>query len=362
MQKLVDPGDPVYKRTLDHINTAVALLNDHLRVIYINPACEMLLETGARRAQGKLLSTWITGPSFFFERLETVLNTEHPVTERELKLNFNMTRKLTVDCTIATISEPRREKEVLLEFVSLDRQLRFSREEQLRSQQRSMQSLLKGLSHEIRNPLGGIRGAAQLLDRELIRKDLHEYTQVIIDEADRLKNLVTRMLSPNTAPKKRSISIHEVLERVRALIQAEYPDVLLVRDYDPSIPPIHADPEQLIQAVLNLVKNSAEATQGKGEIIMRTRSHRQITVGSTCHKLAACIEIVDTGPGIPEDIRDKIFFPMITSKPSGTGLGLSIAQAIINHHGGLIECSSTPENTKFQISLPLLEKDNEIKS
>jgi two-component system nitrogen regulation sensor histidine kinase GlnL len=213
---------------------------------------------------------------------------------------------------------------------------------------------VRGLAHEIKNPLGGLRGAAQLLERELSDPSLKEYTGIIIGEADRLQTLVNRMLGPNTRPQRRSINIHQVVERVRTLAVAEAPPgVTIVRDYDPSIPDFMAEPDQLIQALLNIVRNALQAIGEQGEIILRTRSIRQATIGHHRHKLAARLDIIDNGPGIPPDMMESIFFPMVTGRPDGTGLGLPIAQDLVNQHHGLIECHSEPGKTVFTLLLPI---------
>ncbi|MBD3619553.1 MAG: PAS domain-containing sensor histidine kinase, partial [Chromatiales bacterium] len=199
-----------------------------------------------------------------------------------------------------------------------------------------------------------LRGAAQLLENELDDEELKEYTRIIIGEADRLQNLVDRMLGPNSLPRIREINIHEVLEHVRSLVGVEAPpDVHLVTDYDPSIPPVAGDRDQLIQVVLNLVRNAVHAVGDTGTITLRTRVQRQYTIGQTRHKLVASIDVIDDGPGIPEEIREKVFFPMVSGKAEGTGLGLSIAQSLINQHGGLIEYESRPGRTQFTILLPV---------
>jgi two-component system nitrogen regulation sensor histidine kinase GlnL len=210
------------------------------------------------------------------------------------------------------------------------------------------------LAHEIKNPLGGLRGAAQLLDLELHDPELKEYTQIIIAESDRLQGLMDKMLGPNKLPNKKALNIHEVLERVRQLVQAESSGSLTIRnDYDPSIPDIHADKDQLIQAFLNIAKNAVQAMEGKGNIIFKTRIHRQMSIGRKRYKLAVKCDIIDNGPGIDADMMSQIFYPMITGRAEGTGLGLSIAQALINQHNGLIECNSEPGNTVFSIFLPM---------
>jgi two-component system nitrogen regulation sensor histidine kinase GlnL len=265
---------------------------------------------------------------------------------------------MTVDCTVTPISEPQH-KELLVELLHVDRHLRIIREENLLAQHQATRALARGLAHEIKNPLGGLRGAAQLLERELNNEALKEYTGIIIGEADRLQNLVNRMLGPNTLPQKRLINIHQVLEHVRSLVSAEAPPgVHIVRDYDPSIPELNADPDQLIQAVLNIVRNAVQAVGDHGEITLRTRTLRQYTIGQRRHKLVIRIDVIDNGPGIPPDMMESIFYPMVTGRPEGTGLGLPIAQFLISQHGGLIECASRPGFTTFTLLLPL-ESDDE---
>jgi len=344
----------LYQRVLENLTTAVAVLDPHLTVTYINPACEMLFGISSRKARAAPFDHLVSGPPEVLEHLQACLHDGHPYTDHEVPMALIGGRVLTVDCTVTPLNEPGTEGGLLLELVQLDRQLRIVREEHLLSQHETTRAVVRGLAHEIKNPLGGLRGAAQLLERELPDADLKEYTRIIIEEADRLQNLLNRMLGPNTLPQTRDTNIHHVLERVRSLVLAEAPSgVSIDRDYDPSIPNLEADPDQLIQAVLNLVRNAVQALGGSGRILLRTRTQRQITIGHDRHKLALVLEVIDNGPGIPEQILEKIFYPMITGHANGTGLGLSIAQSLINRHGGLIECSSEPGNTVFRILLPL---------
>jgi len=246
-----------------------------------------------------------------------------------------------------------------MEMHQVDRQIRITREEQLISQHQATQALLRGLAHEIKNPLGGLRGAAQLLERELPNRELREYTRIIIDEADRLQALLNRMLGPNQLPHRGDVNIHHIIEHVRGLVLAEFPSgPRIIRDYDPSIPNFEADSDRLIQALLNLTRNGAHAAGDDGELVLRTRVLRQFTIGSTLYRLVLRIEIEDTGPGIPDSLMDRIFFPMVSGRPGGTGLGLPIAQELINQHGGLIECESRPGKTQFFVYLPLEPEDD----
>jgi two-component system nitrogen regulation sensor histidine kinase GlnL len=243
-----------------------------------------------------------------------------------------------------------------MELQQVDRHLWITKEEQLSAQHHISRMLVRGLAHEIKNPLGGLRGAAQLLDLELSDPELKEYTQIIIAEADRLKDLMDKMLGPNKLPQKAELNIHQVLERVRQLVTAEASgSINLVCDYDPSIPDLLADKNQLIQALLNIVRNAIQALEQSkdGLIMIKTRIHRQMTIGRKRYKLLIKIDIIDNGCGIKEEMIGQIFYPMITGRAEGTGLGLSIAQALINQHNGLIECRSEPGNTVFSVYLPL---------
>jgi two-component system nitrogen regulation sensor histidine kinase GlnL len=248
----------------------------------------------------------------------------------------------------------------LVELLPLEQQARQDREERLIDQAQANKELIRNLAHEIKNPLGGIRGAAQLLQMEIENKDLIEYTQVIIHEADRLQLLVDRLLAPHRRPHVvGDVNIHEVCERVRSLILAEFPKGLrVVRDYDTSIPEFRGDREQLIQAVLNIAHNAAQALQektaaGEAEIVLRTRVNRQVTFGKQRYRLALELHVIDNGPGIPEEIKERLFFPLVSGRDGGSGLGLNLAQTFVQQHHGLIECDSEPGRTDFKILIPL---------
>jgi two-component system nitrogen regulation sensor histidine kinase GlnL len=254
---------------------------------------------------------------------------------------------------------------LIIEIQPIDRLLRISREEMLTTSHETTRNLVRGMAHEIKNPLGGIRGAAQLLARELPNTGLTEYTNIIIDEADRLRNLVDRMLGPNQLPKWQSLNIHEAIERVGNIIKAESSDAIkIVRDYDPSIPAMQGDKEMLIQALLNIVRNAmqalVEANVLNGVIQLRTRVHRQYTIGRKHHSLVCRIDIIDNGPGIASDMIENIFYPMISGRAEGTGLGLTISQHLIHQHHGLIECQSEPGKTRFSLYLPMEAQHAEV--
>jgi two-component system nitrogen regulation sensor histidine kinase GlnL len=265
---------------------------------------------------------------------------------------------VSVDYTVTPMLD-RNPPELLLEIQPLDRLLRINRDDHHVSVQATTRKLVRGLAHEIKNPLGGIRGAAQLLQRELETERQRDYTRIIIEEADRLRNLVDRMLGPSQVPRLVPVNVHQALERVVQLLQAEAPgQIRFIRDYDPSLPQVEADLEQLIQAVLNIVRNAMQALtenpkQQNPQIILRTRAVTHATIASEMYKLIARIEIIDNGPGIPAHIIENIFYPLISGRAEGTGLGLSIAQNVIKNHAGLIECESQEGRTRFMLSIPI---------
>jgi two-component system nitrogen regulation sensor histidine kinase GlnL len=338
---------------LDNLTTAVLTFDADLRLTSINPAGEMLFEISAKKAVGQTLAELLPHARLATRTLNQTLESRHPVTARGVPLKLPGHRTITVDCTVTPLTDAGPDA-LLVELTQVDRLLRLARDENMLERQAANRAVMRGLAHEIKNPLGGLRGAAQLLERELPDKALKEYTRIIIHEADRLRNLVDRMMGPHKPLKKKPVNIHEILEHVRKLMLVEVPVGLsLERDYDPSLPEFEGEPEQLIQAVLNIVRNSAEAIQHKGVIHLRTGIERSFTIGQKRRRLVLRADIEDNGPGIPEEIQEHIFYPMVTAKPGGTGLGLSIAQDIVAKHGGLIECHSRPGHTVFSIYLPL---------
>lgn len=354
-----DDTATLYPRILDHLTDAVLLFDPDCRLVYINMAGEMLFAVSARQVLGmRAKEIFLLYDRTIEQDLKRTLKDGESLTKRNLSLGMP-SQPATVNLTLTPMLEQDRPIAALVQIEQVDRHLRISMEEQLLAQQNAARMLLRGLAHEIKNPLGGLRGAAQLLERELVDEELREYTQIIMEESDRLQLLVDRMLAPNKPPRKSRLNIHRVLERVRQLVQVEAPvGVVIERDYDPSIPMVDGDSDQLIQAILNIVRNAAQAVGQKGRIVIRTRIHRQVTIGYRRNRMAVKIDVVDDGPGIPPELMGQIFYPMVTGRADGTGLGLSIAQSLINQHGGLVECSSEPGNTVFSIYLPL-EKDHE---
>ncbi len=341
---------------LDNLSTAVVLLNAELNIEYINPASENLFQISNRQATGSKLQKVMKIGDAFIDRLEDALNNFHPITEHEACINLPDGREIIIDYHLNPLQQTDQSMQLILEISHMDRHIRIAREEKLLNEQSATRNLVRGMAHEIKNPLGGLRGAAQLLERELPNAELKEYTQIIIGEADRLQSLVDRVLGPNNVPKKHNVNIHQILEHVRQLIQVELPEDAYIHfklDYDPSLPDIMADSDMMIQTVLNITQNAVQALGGNGEITFKTRPLRHFTIGQTHHRLVLQTDIIDNGPGIPENLQEQIFYPMVTGRAQGTGLGLSIAQSLINQHGGLIKMNSRPGETIFTLYLPL---------
>ena len=337
---------------LDLLTTAVAILDGDLNVVHLNPAAEAAFALSQRNVTGHLFAEFFVYGRIFGQRLSEALADMRGFVDPELTLTRPGHEPQHLNCVVTPVDMGT--AALLIEFRHIDQQLRIERETQRLAQHEANRELIRNLAHEIKNPLGGIRGSAQLLERELDRPDLREYTQVIIKEADRLQVLMDRLLTPHRLPQVRMVNIHEVCERVRTLILAEFPEnIQIVRDYDSSLPDLHGDREQLIQAVLNVVRNAAQAMNGRGTIELRTRVARQVTLAKTQHKLALELQVVDNGPGITAAIRDRIFFPLVSGREGGSGLGLTLAQTFVQHHHGAIEVKSEPGRTCFHIMLPL---------
>jgi two-component system nitrogen regulation sensor histidine kinase GlnL len=351
-----------HTRLLDNLTTAILLVDPTMRVVYLNPAAENLLELSSARVVGEEIGRVLQEDSGTTASLQRVLESGVGFTKRQATLRLGVEKEVIVDYVVtpATLET----ETLILEIQPLDRMMRISREEAILSAQHLSQLLVRSLAHEIKNPLGGLRGAAQLLARELDSEHLTDYTNVIIEEADRLRNLVDRLLSAPRRITREPVNIHEVLERVRHLVEAESDGrIVIQRDYDPSIPEIMGDREQLIQAVLNISRNAQQALRSMPsdalpELRFRTRTQRQFTIGNSRHRLACQIDITDNGPGVPPELMDTLFVPMISGRVDGTGLGLTIAQSIINQHHGLIECKSSPGKTVFSLLIPLEKADD----
>jgi two-component system nitrogen regulation sensor histidine kinase GlnL len=353
MQAAMKPLSLLSSSVLDNLGSGVIVFERDLRVSYVNQTAEMLLGVSAKHVLGELPTTWMACQGEAVVDLIKASAIGSPITKRGVVLSTDR-GNVTVDCTVTPILDDDGTRLTIVELQQVDRRMRISREERLITQQVLTRDVVRGLAHEIKNPLGGLRGAAQLLEAELESAELKEYTHIIIQEADRLQELLNRMLGPSRRPSYGPVNIHHVLERVRSLVLAETGDrIEIVRDYDPSIPELVGDADQLIQAVLNIVRNASRILDQGGTVTLQTRIQRQLTIGNARYRLAAQIDIIDDGPGIPPEIADTLFFPMVTAGTGGMGLGLSIAQSLINQHKGLIECSSRKGKTIFTIFLPL---------
>lgn len=340
---------------IDNLHSAVIVIADDLQVKCINPAAEMLFHISNKRATQKNIRELISNEHEFFDRLERSMISAHPYTvyDDELKLHNHST--IYVDYSVSPLQYSSDEKFLLLEFIRLKSHHKVSHDESVLHQYEASKILLRGLAHEIKNPLGGIRGSAQLLERELSSDNSKQFTQIIINEADRLKNLLDRMVGPRDIPTKSNINIHKVLEHVRHLVTAENNHVTITADYDPSIPELYADEAMLIQIILNITRNAVTAITDvkQGSIKFKSRAERNYKIGPKTYPLIAQIKIEDNGSGVTEELQEKIFMPMITGHASGTGLGLSIAQSLAQQHDGLIEFYSKENKTIFTVSLPI---------
>jgi len=342
---------------LDNLSTGIITLNGSLVVTGMNAAAQMLLQVSASRAVGTAAARLILRDADWVNSLEQALARNSPLTRRGMGVFLHTGQEIHLDLIVNPVADDgANSTRLIVEIQAVDRLLKISREEGIVHAQETTRTVIRGLAHEIKNPLGGVRGAAQLLAKELHTAELKEYTQVIIREADRLRDLVDRLLGPNQQLSIEELNIHEILEHVRNLVTAESENCVTIgRDYDPSIPEIQGDRSQLIQVVLNIMRNAVQAAKKSEDchITLRTRSQRQFTIGTVRHRLVSRIDICDNGPGIPPELLHAIFVPMVTGRAQGTGLGLSIAQSIINRHGGLIQCNSEPGNTTFTLYLPM---------
>jgi len=341
---------------LEAISTGIVAFDDKLKVTAINTAAQALLKVSLARTIGAHANQLVLRSNKWLDHLHQALHSNAPLIQRNMPLILLSGEEIHVDLTANPVPGTGGSLGLIVEIHPIDRLLKISREEGMLHAQETTKTVIRSLAHEIKNPLAGVRGAAQLLARELPGDHMSEYTQIIIKEADRLRDLVDRLLGPRHELSIQPLNIHEVLEHLSKLLLAETDNRLkIVRDYDPSLPNIPGDRAQLIQAILNIMRNALQAaTHIDGCVItVRTRSQRQFTIGAHRHRLVCRVDISDNGPGIPEHLKHAIFVPMITGRAEGTGLGLSISQSVINRHGGLLECSSSPGETRFTIYLPM---------
>ena len=339
---------------IQNINTAVLVFDEGLRLLSINAAGENLLSVSSNKVVGLRPDQFLPGSGQFSDSLKKSLVDLRPYIDWGVSLNLYAHRTITVGCMVTPVFEDENCRQLIVELIDSDSFTRVMREESITAVYDTARKSLKGIAHEIKNPLGGLRGAAQLLERELDNNELKEYTRIIIQEADRLRKLVDRMLLHDTRPQLGETNLHELLEYVVDLVQAEAESRLdIARDYDPSLPLLQADREQLIQVFINVIRNAMQAIAGNGKIVLRTRIKRRFTIRQQFHKLVAQIDVIDNGPGIPEDIQDDVFYPLITGRAEGTGLGLSIAQSLLQLHGGSISYEREHELTVLRILIPL---------
>jgi len=340
------------------LSSGVILLDENLLIVDLNPAAENILGISRQRARGQSLLRLVDDEPEMREILARVAATgDHYANEMQLAPTEVHADERIIDCHVSPVSID--DAALLVEITDVTRRTQISRENALLIQHGAGRQMIRQLAHEIKNPLGGIRGAAQLLERQLDAAELREYTDVVINETDRLAGLVDTLLGPGGPPNKQPANVHELLEYVVRIVEAEDDKSLSFhRDYDPGLPLIDLDRDQMIQAFLNLVRNAAAALEGQGTITLRSRAVTNFTIGDVRHRVIASIEVEDDGPGIPTDLQASIFYPLVTSRPEGTGLGLPAAQELISRHGGLIEFESRPGRTLFVVRIPLEQVSN----
>ena len=343
---------------LDAMVTSVFLLDQDLHVTYLNAAAQTLLGVGPNQALGKSIADLTRGAESLLPMFDRARDGGEGVVQRELAWPAPGGVDRILDCAVTQVILGGKDLRLLLEIEDITQHRRLTRENALLAQLGGSRLMVRQLAHEIKNPLGGLRGAAQLLERELLDPALREYTRVIISEADRLTNLLDSLLGPGRPPSKQLVNVHELLERVYHLLRSEAPQgVTIDRDYDPSLPPLTLDPNHIIQAMLNLGRNAIQALGAAAlespRLILRTRAASNVSVGAHRHRLVASIQFEDNGPGVLNEIRETIFYPLVSGRADGTGLGLGIAQDLVSRHGGLIEFDSAPGRTIFVISLPM---------
>lgn len=343
---------------LDLLSTAVLLVDGAGRITYVNQSAELLLDTSRKTLIAQPVGR-ILGDDAEIRQLVTEARA-NAFGQRKQILELRRPAHAPLLVRVVATAQLGDDTALVLEVSEIEQQLKKDREERQLELTDANRELLRNLAHEIRNPLGGVRGAAQLLEAELSSHEQREYTRVIIAEADRLQGLVDRLLIPQRAPRVlANLNVHEVCERVRLIMVSEFPRGLTIRrDYDASVPEFRGDKEQLIQALLNIVRNAAQALEGRittgdGEIVLRTRVARQVTIARARHRLALDLSVIDNGPGIPEQLKDRIFFPLVSGRDGGNGLGLTLAQTLIQQHDGIIEADSRQGRTCFRILIPL---------
>jgi two-component system nitrogen regulation sensor histidine kinase GlnL len=339
---------------IQNLSTSVLVFGNDHRLRSMNPAGENLLSISSRQSCGMKANELLPLSPHFADMIDRSMDSGLNFTERAVSLDLSNSRSITVDCMLTRMLDNEDIEEVIVEIIDTHALNRVLNEEILSVLTDATRDSLRGMAHEIKNPLGGLRGAAQLLEKELENEELKEYTQIIIHEADRLRNLIDKMSTQSTQVATSRVNIHEILEYVYNIVEAEANSSLnLERDYDPSVPELEADKDQLIQAILNIIRNAYESGASTKNLWISTRIKRMYTIQQELHKLAIQIEIIDDGPGVPPEIKDLLFYPMVTGRVDGTGLGLSISQSIIQAHGGIIEHERSDSRTIFRIFIPI---------
>ncbi len=344
------------EKLFDYLNSAILCIDEHYKICQINSTTEELFQISEKNLLASSLNHIIVNAKETFTRsLNYVIRTNQPITEREARFGLINGQQMIVDYSIKPINELDNETRYFIEIAPISRHIQIAKDEYAHTQTQAAAQLTRGMAHEIKNPLGGIRGAAQLLASEIKQASLKEYTDVIIKEADRLTELLNNMLGPNKALEKQPINILEILEHIRQIIMAAcQKQIVFKRDYDPSIPEFLADKNQLIQAFMNLARNAVQAIERRGTIIFKTRILNQHTIGIHKYPTVLIVSISDDGTGIDKEVANNLFLPMVTSKQNGSGLGLPISQKIIMDHGGIIQCHPTKDMTTFNTLLPLI--------
>ncbi len=344
---------------LDQLSTGVLVLDGKLRVLYANAGTQDLLGFGNNQVRGRSISSLFANETALQQLLGRALQRREICSGHELTLTpvaalCGPRVAVVVDAIVTPTDNLRGGGRLLLELADARLRLQLSRESELASRVDGNRQMARQLAHEIRNPLGGLRGAAQLLERELQSPQLREYTTVIINEADRLRTLVDTMLGPTRPPQKELLNVHEICEHVLKLLRSEAPaTVRIERDYDPSVPDARFARSEIIQALLNVARNALQAVGETGRVILRTRVLTNHAINGVRHRLVCCMQVEDTGPGVPEELRKTLFLPLVTAKSDGTGLGLAVAQDMMARHKGIVEFDSTPGRTVFSMLLPL---------
>ncbi|MFT5221652.1 MAG: two-component system nitrogen regulation sensor histidine kinase GlnL [Gammaproteobacteria bacterium] len=352
----LEPMSKQANQILDTLNASVFLLDKKRCIRYANATAEALFETSALNLSNRDFDSLFSAlePSTILEKIHQQTELTSGLTEREANITFASGKTIVADYSISLLAENDQDKTLLIEIRPLEHQIQLAQQEHNQLQNLAGQQLARGLAHEIKNPLSGIRGAAQLLEKQLANPDLAEYTEVIIAEVDRLDTLINKLLGPVELEQMQPVNILQVLEYIRKIILAAEPERIQIRrDYDPSIPELYADSSLLIQAFLNIARNAVQAIDGEGEITFKTRIDRRITIGRITHPLVIQIDISDNGRGVSEALSETIFLPMITDKAEGSGLGLPITQEIISRHGGTIRMQSNRYGTTFSTVIPI---------